>query len=182
MGGNIGVNSTPGRGSHFFFTARFGLQAGGAPNPPPLRLGALSGARILVVDDNDAAREVILGMSLSLGLRAEAVANGPQAIHAVVSASAGRQSIPCRAAGLENARNGWRGVRTPAARRLAVASAADGVDADGLWPRRSAAAAGQSTSHHQRCPHQAGHSVDLGRCMRGRAGHRTSQGHPQPFT
>jgi PAS domain S-box-containing protein len=88
MGGSIGVNSTPGRGSHFFFTARFGLQAGGAPNPPPLRLGALSGARILVVDDNDAAREVILGMSLSLGLRAEAVADGPGAIAAVASASA----------------------------------------------------------------------------------------------
>ena len=88
MGGNIGVNSTPGRGSHFFFTARFGLQTGGAPNPPPLRLGALSGARILVVDDNDAAREVILGMSLSLGLRAEAVADGPQAIGAVASAAA----------------------------------------------------------------------------------------------
>ncbi len=88
MGGNIGVNSTPGRGSHFFFTARFGLQAGGAPNPPPLRLGAMSGARILIVDDNDAAREVILGMSLSLGLRAEAVADGPQAIAAVAAASA----------------------------------------------------------------------------------------------
>ena len=88
MGGNIGANSTPGRGSHFFFTARFGLQTGGAPNPPPLRLGAMSGARILVVDDNDAAREVILGISLSLGLRAEAVPDGPGAIAAVASASA----------------------------------------------------------------------------------------------
>jgi PAS domain S-box-containing protein len=88
MGGNIGVNSTPGSGSHFFFTARFGLQTGAAPNPPPLRLGALSGARILVVDDNDAAREVILGMSVSLGLRAEAAPDGPQAIAAVASASA----------------------------------------------------------------------------------------------
>ncbi|HLY90165.1 MAG TPA: ATP-binding protein, partial [Acetobacteraceae bacterium] len=46
MGGAIGIDSVPGRGSHFIFTARFGLQPGSATSSAAQRLVPLSGARV----------------------------------------------------------------------------------------------------------------------------------------
>jgi PAS domain S-box-containing protein len=86
MGGDIGVNSTPGQGSYFFFTAHFGLPAKSA-NSVSLHLGALSGMHVLVVDDNSAAREVIVGMSRALGLHAETATDGPDALAAAAKAA-----------------------------------------------------------------------------------------------
>jgi PAS domain S-box-containing protein len=55
LGGAIGVESTPGVGSHFWFTARLEkVEADGAPAAePPLDL---RGVRALIVDDNAASR------------------------------------------------------------------------------------------------------------------------------
>jgi PAS domain S-box-containing protein len=88
MGGTIGVDSVPGSGSHFTFTARFGLQPGNTSSPAAHRLGALSGARVLVVDDNAAAREVILHMCHTIGLLAEEATSGEDALRAVALAAA----------------------------------------------------------------------------------------------
>jgi CheY-like chemotaxis protein len=59
MGGEVAVESEPGRGSTFRFTARFGLQ----PHPPasPARppLVDLRGLRVLVVDDNATNRLIL---------------------------------------------------------------------------------------------------------------------------
>ena len=63
MGGQIDGRSEPGRGSEFWFTARFGLapaSAGTAAHTPP------AGLRALVVDDNATARDVFGTMLESL--------------------------------------------------------------------------------------------------------------------
>jgi signal transduction histidine kinase/DNA-binding response OmpR family regulator/HPt (histidine-containing phosphotransfer) domain-containing protein len=55
MGGELEAESTPGRGSRFWFTARFTRAAEPVPTVPTL---PRPGLRVLVVDDSAAAREV----------------------------------------------------------------------------------------------------------------------------
>jgi PAS domain S-box-containing protein len=89
MGGEIGVESTPGAGSEFFFTARFGVAPEGKV-ASAAKARALSGLRMLVVDDNAPAREVIVAMARTLGVDAAAVASGGAALADVArSAAAG---------------------------------------------------------------------------------------------
>ena len=86
MGSDIGVSSTPGRGSRFHFVARFGssrLASEAAPTLPP--------ARLLVVDDNASARRILVEMAHSLGLQAEAAADGWDALRAAVLADQASQ-------------------------------------------------------------------------------------------
>jgi PAS domain S-box-containing protein len=86
MDGELGVDSTPGRGSRFHFSASFGLGPERAATDARSSHDGLRGARVLVVDDNDVAREVLVHMADSLGLRASAANGGHEAIQAVVAA------------------------------------------------------------------------------------------------
>jgi signal transduction histidine kinase/DNA-binding response OmpR family regulator len=88
MDGELGVDSAPGRGSRFHFSASFGLGPERAASDAASSDGGLHGARVLVVDDNDAAREVLVHMAASLGLRASAAEGGHEAIQAVMAADA----------------------------------------------------------------------------------------------
>ena len=89
MGGEIVVDSTPGRGSRFHFSLRFELQREALVRPPaPLRQ-ELPGARVLIVDDNACAREVLAGMSTALGLRPRCAADALDALRMVARADAG---------------------------------------------------------------------------------------------
>jgi len=87
MGGQLEVQSEPGRGSSFFFTLRFQLQDR-QPRPVPLRHEELQGSRVLVVDDNATARELLVEMVELLGMRADGAADGHDGIEKVAAAGA----------------------------------------------------------------------------------------------
>jgi len=86
MGGGVGVCSTPGQGSTFWFTVR--VQAGEAQVAPLLPNPDLRSLRVLVVDDNDSAREVIAQQLASMSFRVTAVGSGSAAVAAVSEAEA----------------------------------------------------------------------------------------------
>ena len=88
MDGELGVDSAPGRGSRFHFSASFGIGLERAAGNAASSDVGLHGARVLVVDDNDAARQVLVHMADSLGLRASAASSGHEAVRAVVAADA----------------------------------------------------------------------------------------------
>jgi two-component system sensor histidine kinase/response regulator len=81
MGGEIGVESEPGAGSTFYFTAKLGLQAQQRPVIP--LTPHLQDMRVLVVDDNASAREIFVSMLHGLKFEPRAVASGAAAIEAL---------------------------------------------------------------------------------------------------
>ena len=90
MNGEIGVRSEEGRGSEFWFTARFEKQAPDkAMSPrlpamrPELRDLHRSDVRILLAEDSITNQMVAVGILTRLGLRADIAKNGREAVEAL---------------------------------------------------------------------------------------------------
>ncbi|MEP7134992.1 MAG: PAS domain S-box protein [Chloroflexota bacterium] len=88
MGGKIGIESTPGMGSNFWFDIKFGKQPGKTGDTAPLKIGLinLSEARILVVDDNKTNQIVLTKNVEAMGCRVEAVSSGAKGLESLRNA------------------------------------------------------------------------------------------------
>ena len=87
MDGEIGVESTEGQGSTFWFTARIKLPDAGAAAASPPTL--LRGVRALVVDDNTTNREILLARFVDWDMRADEAPDGPTALSLLHAAQNG---------------------------------------------------------------------------------------------
>jgi two-component system, sensor histidine kinase and response regulator len=85
MNGTIGVDSQPGQGSTFWFTAELEKQPLALPEPLPLD----ASTRILIIDDQDFDGSVFRRQVAALGVRTEMAATTEQALTMLRDARAG---------------------------------------------------------------------------------------------
>ena len=86
MDGHIGVESSAGVGSRFTFFGWFGMSDQQRPVVMPSALA--TGLRVLVVDDNPDARQILREQLSALGMRSDAVASGADSMAALREADA----------------------------------------------------------------------------------------------
>jgi two-component system sensor histidine kinase/response regulator len=84
MGGELNVESEPGKGSDFHFTATFGRPAAPSEEQSPRYVPA--DLKVLVVDDNPTAREVMDRLVSTFGWDADVVDSGEEALKRVEGA------------------------------------------------------------------------------------------------
>jgi signal transduction histidine kinase/DNA-binding response OmpR family regulator len=85
MGGTIGVESVPGQGSTFWFTARLGKQPTRAPAPH--RPADLHGRRVFIVDDNATNRAILHHQLRRWGMHSASADSGLPALEQLRTAA-----------------------------------------------------------------------------------------------
>lgn len=90
MGGQIHATSQEGQGSRFFFTLELPVARRAQPLLPPTGAATspLSGKRVLVVDDNASAREILHATLAQFGIQTDEVDSGPACLQRLQQANA----------------------------------------------------------------------------------------------
>ncbi len=91
MGGTIGVESEPGRGSTFRFTTRFTRQAAALVGEDREHAD-LRGKRVLIVDDNATNRRLLHEQVIAWGMHNGSAADGPAALALLRAAATGGEA------------------------------------------------------------------------------------------